>query len=137
MLRPVELDASGDPRPGESDERGLDDVLAVKEVIAVGLVEAHMNAAAEFGQDHEPRTYSFSMWIAFQKPVVRLGLNAIEYGQRIDAAAASLIDALLEEERIAICRMRHVGAERHRLTPCFDRTLFFRGSRRKLEPEWR
>ena len=79
MLRPVELDASRDPGPGESDERGLDDILAVKEVVAVGLVEADVNTAAKFGQDHEPDVFVFEV-DRFPEPVVRLGLNAIDYG---------------------------------------------------------
>ena len=38
MLRPVELDAAGNPRPGQADQRGLDDGLVVNQIVAVGLV---------------------------------------------------------------------------------------------------
>ena len=38
VLGPVELDTAGDPRPGQPNESGFDDVLAVDQVIAVGLI---------------------------------------------------------------------------------------------------
>ena len=55
VLRPVELDAAGDPRPGEADERRLDHVLAVEEiVVVVRLVLADEDASADFRQHHQP-----------------------------------------------------------------------------------
>jgi len=39
VLRPVELDAAGDPRPGEADEGRLDHGVAVEEIPAGGLVD--------------------------------------------------------------------------------------------------
>ena len=52
MLRPIELDASGDPWPGKTNERRLDHVLPVEEVISVRLIESNMDAAADLGQHH-------------------------------------------------------------------------------------
>jgi len=45
VLRPIELDAARNPQAGEADERRLDHVLAVEEVIVVvGLVLADVFA---------------------------------------------------------------------------------------------
>ena len=53
MLRPVELDAAGDPGAQQADERGLDDVLAVDEVVAGVAVLDDVDAAADLGQQHD------------------------------------------------------------------------------------
>ncbi len=53
MLRPVEFDAAGDPRAGQPDERRLDHILPIEEVIAVGLVEPNVNAPADLRQNHQ------------------------------------------------------------------------------------
>ena len=50
MLWPVEFDAAAHPRPGETDERGLDDRLFINEFVTVGLVLNGMNASADFRQ---------------------------------------------------------------------------------------
>ena len=52
VLRPVELDAAADPWTGQSDEGGLDDILAIDEVVAVRLVTGDMDAAAQLRKDH-------------------------------------------------------------------------------------
>jgi hypothetical protein len=54
VLRPVELDASRNPRPGEADERRLDHLLAIEEIIiGIGLVLADEDAPADFRQHDE------------------------------------------------------------------------------------
>src|SRR3546814_10537416 len=53
MLRPVELHPSRDPRPGQPHQRGLDDVVAVEEVVAGHLVIADVDADADLGQQHQ------------------------------------------------------------------------------------
>jgi hypothetical protein len=65
MLRPVELDAAADPRPGQADQRRLDDRLVVDEVVAVGLVEDPRGCARRFPAGSAPEEYSFSIQIAF------------------------------------------------------------------------
>ena len=52
MLRPIELDAAGDPGSQQSHEGGLDDILAVDQVIARMAVLDDMDAAADLRQDH-------------------------------------------------------------------------------------
>jgi hypothetical protein len=59
MLRPVELDAAGNPRPGQADERGLDDVLVVNQIVAVGLVLNGVDAPADFRQHQHAEKFVF------------------------------------------------------------------------------
>ena len=47
VLRPVELNSTGDPGTSEPNEGGLDDVLSIEKVIAVPLVVSHMNSSAD------------------------------------------------------------------------------------------
>ena len=53
VLRPVELNAAGDPWSQQSHQRRLDHVLPVKEIVLVGLVETRVNSPANFGKDHQ------------------------------------------------------------------------------------
>ena len=57
VLRPVELDAAADPRPGQADQRGLDHRLVVDEIVAVGLVLQPVDAAAELREDHHAEEF--------------------------------------------------------------------------------
>src|SRR6201995_6072744 len=101
VLRPVELDATGDPRAGEPHEGGLNDVLAIEEVVAGALVQPDVNAATELWQHHEPQELIFDVH-CLPLPRLRFGRHGVDNGQRIDAAIATLVDALLEEQRIWI-----------------------------------
>ncbi len=53
MLRPVELHATGNPRPQQANESGFDHILPVEEIVAVRLVLADVNAAPDLRQDHQ------------------------------------------------------------------------------------
>ena len=103
VLRPVELHAAGDPRAQQTDQRRLDDVLAVEEVVAVRLVQADVDAAADLRQDHQPDVFVLEVdclvWL-----VELLVANPVGEGIRIHLAAAALIDPLVEEHRIAVRR---------------------------------
>src|SRR5208337_1008000 len=48
MVGNVPLDAAGDPGPDEADQRRLDDVLAVDEVVVVGFIDPLEKTAAQF-----------------------------------------------------------------------------------------
>ena len=54
MVRDIPFDAARDPGAEHADKRGLDDVLAVDEIIAVRLVHGLENPAADLGQDDDP-----------------------------------------------------------------------------------
>src|ERR1700734_774324 len=85
MLRPVEFDPARDPGAGKADQRRLDDILAVEEVVAVDLVLANMNAATDLGQDHEAQIFVFEVY-GLPGVVAGLGRDAVDDGQRIDLA---------------------------------------------------
>ena len=53
VLRPVELHPAGDPGSGEAHEGRLDHFLAVKEVVAVGLVPRGMDSPPDLREDHD------------------------------------------------------------------------------------
>ena len=68
MLRPIEFDTSRNPRPGEPDERRLDDGLMINQVVAVGLVLQPMDATAEFRQDHHAERFVFNPYCLPRAP---------------------------------------------------------------------
>src|SRR5260221_5329361 len=68
VLGPIELDAAANPGAGEANQCRFDDRLAIKQVITVGLVLQHVNAATNFRQDHgankfvlDPNGFPFSV----------------------------------------------------------------------------
>src|ERR1019366_3710567 len=57
MKRNVPLYAAGDPRADQSDQRRLDHVLPVDEVISVGLIHALEKASANLRQYADPDVF--------------------------------------------------------------------------------
>ena len=53
VLRPVELNSAGDPWAQQPHQRRLDHVLAVEEVVLVGLVQSSVDAPANLRQNHQ------------------------------------------------------------------------------------
>ncbi len=96
VLRPVELDAARNPRPGQPDQRRLDDAVVVDEVIVVGLVERHLHAPAKLGQQHDQQVAVLQK----DRRVLAVGfdgVDAFDHGVGIDGAAAALVDAFFEK----------------------------------------
>ena len=129
VLRPVELDAAGDPGARQADERGLDDVLAVDEVVAVGLSWTTWMRPPISGRIIT-RRYSFSRCSACQARGSAVSDDAVGEGQRIDPARRALVDALLQEHRVAVRRGEAVGLDDDRLGPGRHRLLALPGRTR-------
>src|SRR6266436_4484497 len=53
VLRPIELHPAGNPRSQQADERWLDNVLPVKEIVVIGLVLPDVNPSTDLRQDHD------------------------------------------------------------------------------------
>ena len=91
VLRPIELDAAGDPRSRQADQGRLDHRLAVDEVVAVGLVLGDVDAAADLRQQQDAEILVFQPNGLPGVRGLRLG-DPIGAGQGIDLAAAPLVD---------------------------------------------
>ncbi len=108
MLRPVEFDAAGNPRPGQADQRRLDDRLVVNQIVAVRLVLQDVDASANFRQNHRADEFIFDPdGLPFS--IHRLFRDAIGERQRINFAAAALINALFQKHRVFVRRRGQVG----------------------------
>ena len=122
MLRPVELDAAGDPRADQAHQRRLDDLVVVDEVIAVGLVVGALDAAAQLGQHHHAD-------VVVLQPHRGIGLidllveDLVDDRQRIHLAAGALIDALFQEHGVFVRLADAVGGQRDPLHPDFSLAL--------------
>jgi AraC family transcriptional regulator of arabinose operon len=119
VLWPVELDPAGNPGTSQPHERRLDHVLAVDCLVTVGQVSNGMNPAPDLGKQHD-----------LHKPVVKkyrvpftlgrlLGDSVVER-QRIDAAAAPLVNALFQKHGIEIRRVWLVSGKRDRFSADAD-----------------
>jgi hypothetical protein len=122
VLGPVELDAAGDPGPGEADQGRFDHVVAVEEVVAARLVESDVDAPAEFGEDHEPHVLVLEV---DRVPVARglLAGDGVDERQRVDRARGALVDPLVEVGGVPVGRGGGVGVDRDRLAPGLDRPV--------------
>ena len=118
VLRPVELDAARYPRARQPDEGGLDDVVVVDEVALLQLVVGHLDAPAQLGEYHDLQVFVLEEHGAV-RAVVALVLDLLDDGVGVDHAAAALVDALLEEHRVAVGTACAVGGEDDVLFPCF------------------
>ena len=101
MLRPVEFDATGNPRPGEAHERRLDHWLMIDCVVAVCFVLKDVDASANFRQHHRadefilnPHSFPFAIHWLFRDPV--------REWQRVHFAAAALINAFLQKHWVLV-----------------------------------
>ena len=99
VLRPVELDASRNPRPGQTDERRFDDMVVVDEMALLDFIISHLDPAAKLREDHD-----FHIFILEPQRLVRFihrfVLNLLDNGIGVDHSAAALINSLLKEHRI-------------------------------------
>ena len=132
MMRDVPLHAAGNPRANQADQRGLDDVLPVNEVVIVGLVHTLEDPAAEFRQNAQPDVLVLDVdqrvglidLLARQGIVHRIG---------IDRTLRSLRCAAEEEHRVQLGRPGQVGWDHRLLFPHFDRGRICRESERRGE----
>src|SRR5271168_4043258 len=62
VLRPVELNSTGNPGTSEPNERRLDHVLSIEKVVAVPLVESYVDSSADLWQDHQAQILVFKMY---------------------------------------------------------------------------
>ena len=123
MLRPVELDASGYPGAKQSHQRRLDHVLAVEKIVTIGLVEAGMNAASDFGKKHQLDEFvleenSLISGIYFFKS------DAVSKRIGINLPAASLVNPLFEKHGIGVGFLNRISGNRHLLFPAANRSGF-------------
>src|SRR6185437_13802941 len=127
VLRPVELDAPGYPWTRKAYKSRLDDVLPIEKIVAIDLVKAYVDAAANFRKNHEPQIFIFDME-RLPSMIVSLRRDPVNKRQGIHATAAALIYAFLKKHRIRIRRIGQIGEDVDFLLPGFDWTAFSDGS---------
>ena len=95
--RPVELHTAGNPRAERADERGLDDVLPVEEVVVVDLVVGFKDPSAQLRQDADADVVVFEP----DDGVVPVGavrtVHLLHDSAWIRIAACTLVTAQLRE----------------------------------------
>ncbi len=135
MVRNVPFDTAGDPGPDQSDQGGLDDVLAIEEVIAVGLVDGLEEPSADLRQDANLDIFVLEIdelvalvdLLAGQRVVKRIG---------IDPSLGALRLPPEEEHRALLRRTGQVGGDHGVLLVDLDRGGLGRGrAERTQKPE--
>ena len=121
MLRPVKLDAAGDPRSGQSNQRRFDHTVVVNKVIVVCLIQRALDTAAQFRKDHDLQV------VIFQPDRVPDFIcpgeaDLLSGRVRIQFSARSLIHSFLKEHRILVCLSCLIGLNLHILFPDYHFT---------------
>ena len=115
MLGPVELNAAGNPGAGQTHQRGLDDPVAVDEVVVADLVIAGENLAADGGQNLGLNVFVFQGVDLVGYILLFVG-DAVGIGQGVKSAGCSLIGLLLEEHGHGVWLFGNIGGD-HLLLP--------------------
>jgi len=96
VLRPIELNATGDPGAQQPDQGWLDNVLTVKEVVLVRLVEPREYSSANLRQEHQLNVFvleEIARYVAFTFSRATRSVKGLGYTLPV----ASLIYPILEE----------------------------------------
>ena len=93
-------------------EGGFDYGLAVNQVVAVGFVLEHMDAAADLGQNHGADKFIFNP-NGFPFTVDRFFGDPIGKRQGINFATTSLVNSFFQEHGIFVGRQRQVCGDVH------------------------
>ena len=119
VLRPVELYAAADPRPCQSYEGRLDDVVVVHEVALLDFVVGHLYAPAQLGHHHH-----LQVFVLQEHHLPLMGCRLIGYrlddGVRVHHPTRPLIHTLLQEDGVLLCLPNLVGRDGHYFSPSFN-----------------
>ena len=117
MLRPVELDAAGNPRAGESHQCRFHHLVVIDEMTFLHLVVCHVDASAQFGQNHHLDIFVLDEqgMIEFVRLFVR---NLLDYRIRVHRTATALIHPLFEEDGVLLLFSYLVGGKQDIFLPC-------------------
>lgn len=112
MLRPVELNAPGDPRTRKADQSRLDYAVIIDKIIVIRLVERPVDPPSKLRHD----LYA-QIFILQNNQLVRSILlhirDALNHGMRVYTPRASLIDSFLQKHRTRISGARLIGWYNH------------------------
>ncbi len=102
VLRPVKLNAAGNPGAGQADQGRFDDLVVIDKVVVVGLVIGALNASAQLRENHDTDVLIFKPDGGI-RPVLFDIENFINDRKRVHLSAASLIHAFFKEHGIPVC----------------------------------
>ena len=116
VLGPVELNASRDPRPGQTYQRRLDHMIVIDKIIAVGLVVCPLDPAADLGKDHHLQIFVFQVNCVVSHVLFLIGYFFCDR-KGIDSSAAPLVSAVFQEKRAFLRCRCWIGRDDHLLFP--------------------
>ena len=119
--------AAGDPRPEHADQRRLDDVLAVEEVVVVGLVDRRKQPPADLRQDRQLEEVVFENERGVFLVDLRVG-QVILQGVGVDPLLGPLVRLVGIEHRVRIGRPDPVGGNHDLLFGDANRPFIAEGS---------
>ena len=118
VLGPVKFDAAGDPGTCKTHEGRFDYMVVIDKIVVVRFVQGPLDAAAQFGKDHEFQVFVFQVDGVVGDVFFRVG-NFFGYGQGIDFSGTALVGSFFDEEGIFFGRVDFIGGDDGVLFPDF------------------
>ena len=122
VLRPVELDTTRHPRPGEPDQCRLDHGVGVEEWIVGAFVHCELDPATQLRQDQQPQVRVLQMQ-PHPRAVRTVLADPVVERQRINPAGRALVDPTVQVGGVAVGGFGEIGGEDYRLAPRRDRPV--------------
>ena len=94
VLRPIELNAPRNPRAGQTYKGGLDNLIVVDKVVAIGFVHSHMDSPTYFWQQHDLEIAIFQKYSAIFLVSFCVG-DVFDNWMRVYDTTTALINAFL------------------------------------------
>ena len=131
VLRPVELDSPGDPRPGEAHQGRFNHPVVVHEVIIVRFIQGHLHPAAQLRQNHDLEIAVLQKHRLIGAVALLIG-NGVNHLVGINRARTALINPFFEKHRVRVRAAGGVSWNRNAPAPRLHRIAFvcviFRGT---------
>ena len=111
VLGPVKFDAAGDPGACKADQGWFDNMIIIDKIVVVRFVQGPLDAAAQFGKDHEFQVFVFQVDGVVGDVFFRVG-NFFGYGQGIDFSGTALVGSFFDEEGIFFGWVDFIGGDK-------------------------
>ena len=86
-------------------------MIIIDKIVVVRFVQGPLDAAAQFGKDHEFQVFVFQVDGVVGDVFFRVG-NFFGYGQGIDFSGTALVGSFFDEEGIFFGRVDFIGGDK-------------------------
>ena len=118
VLRPVELNATADPRTSQPHQCRFDDMIIIYKVTLLDLIVCHLHTTAQLGQNHHLDVFILNP--DGMPLLIHLFIaDTLDDRIRINHTTRTLINSFFQENRILLRGSHLIGWNHHCFSPSF------------------